>query len=45
MESFFTNFGIESTYMDTCNPKDVENAIKPNTKLIYLETLMKQKAA
>jgi len=24
--------------MDTCNPKDVESAIKPNTKLIYLET-------
>jgi len=38
MENFFTNFGIESTYMDTCDPKDVENAIKPNTKLIYLET-------
>ncbi len=38
MENYFTNFGIESTYMDTCNPKDVESAIKPNTKLIYLET-------
>ena len=38
MESYFNNYGVESTYMDTCNPADVEKAIQPNTKLIYLET-------
>lgn len=38
METFFNDFGIESTYMDTSNPADVEKAIKPNTKMIYLET-------
>ncbi len=38
METFFNDFGIESTYMDTSNPVDVEKAIKPNTKMIYLET-------
>jgi methionine-gamma-lyase len=38
MEKYFRNFGIESTYMDTSNPLDVKKAIRPNTKLIYLET-------
>jgi methionine-gamma-lyase len=38
METIFSKFGVESTYMDTSNPKDVEDAIKANTKLIFLET-------
>jgi len=38
METIFSKFGVESTYMDTSNPKDVEAAIKENTKLIFLET-------
>lgn len=33
------DFGIETTFVDAHNLKEVENAIKPNTKAIYLETL------
>ncbi|MFO7878465.1 MAG: trans-sulfuration enzyme family protein [Bacteroidota bacterium] len=38
METIFSKFGVESSYMDTSNPKNVEAAIKENTKLIFLET-------
>lgn len=38
MESVFSRFGIESSYVDTTNINNVVGAIKPNTKLIYLET-------
>ncbi|MGC9330280.1 MAG: trans-sulfuration enzyme family protein [Bacteroidales bacterium] len=38
MEDIYSKFGVESTYMDTSDPVAVENAIKENTKLIYLET-------
>ncbi len=38
MEDIYSNFGIESSYMDTSDPVAVENAIRDNTKLIYLET-------
>lgn len=32
-------FGIETTFVDAHNLKDVEGAIKENTKAVYLETL------
>ncbi len=35
----FKNFGWECTFVDPDNIKNFENAIKENTKLIYLETL------
>jgi methionine-gamma-lyase len=38
MEGVFSRFGIESTYVDATDLNQVEAAIKPNTKLIYLET-------
>jgi methionine-gamma-lyase len=38
MENHFVRFGIESTYMSTVNPQEVKQAIRPNTKMIYLET-------
>ena len=38
MESIFAGFGIESTYTDTSVMENIEKAIKPNTKLLYLET-------
>ncbi len=38
MEKLFPNFGIESTYVDCTDLSNVEDAIKPNTKLLYLET-------
>ncbi len=33
-----TRFGVEVTFVDTSNPENVKNAMKPNTKLVYLET-------
>ncbi len=38
MESFFKDFGIQSTFVDTSDIKAIENAIKNNTKLIYVES-------
>ncbi len=32
-------FGVETTFVDAHNLSEVENAIKPNTKAVYLETL------
>lgn len=31
-------FGVETTLVDTTDPKNVEAAIRPNTKLIHIET-------
>ncbi len=33
------NYGIETTFVDVHNLQEIESAIKPNTKAIYLETL------
>lgn len=38
METIFANFGVESSYIDTSDLENIKNAIKPNTKLLYLET-------
>ncbi len=38
MESVFAGFGVESSYVDTANLENIKNAIKPNTKMLYLET-------
>jgi methionine-gamma-lyase len=38
MESIFKGFGVESTYTDTSVIENIEKAIKPNTKMLYLET-------
>ena len=32
------NYGIEIEYVDTSNPEAVEAAMKPNTKLVHVET-------
>jgi cystathionine gamma-lyase len=32
------NFAIEYTFVDTAKPEDVEKAIQPNTRLIFVET-------
>jgi cystathionine gamma-lyase len=34
----FSRFGIEFTFVDTTNPANIEAAIRPNTKLLWLET-------
>ncbi len=33
-----TRFGVEVTFIDTSNPENVKNAMKKNTRLVYLET-------
>ncbi len=38
MESYYANFGVESTYIDTSDIEKVKAALKPNTKVLYLET-------
>jgi len=38
MESHFSKFGVEYSYIDTSDLELIEKSIKPNTKLLYLET-------
>lgn len=38
MEQHFSRFGVESTYVNSENIEEVRNAIRPNTKLIFIET-------
>ncbi len=38
MEKLYPKYGVESTYVDCTDLSNIEKAIKPNTKLIYLET-------
>ncbi|NLI75268.1 MAG: PLP-dependent transferase [Candidatus Riflebacteria bacterium] len=37
-EKELARFGVESTYVDTSNLDQVKKAIRPNTKVVYLET-------
>ena len=38
MEKIYPKFGVESTYVDCTHLENIEKAIQPNTKLLYLET-------
>lgn len=38
IEGAWSKFGVESTYIDTTHLDQVKKAIRPNTRLIYLET-------
>ncbi len=33
-----SRFGVEVTFVDTRNPEEVKKALRPNTKVVYLET-------
>lgn len=33
-----TRYGVEVTFVDTRDPKNIEAAMRPNTKIVYLET-------
>lgn len=35
----YTDYGIETTFVDTANPDSVQNALRPNTKVIYFESI------
>jgi methionine-gamma-lyase len=38
METIFADLGIESTFVDTSRIENIIDAIRPNTKMLYLET-------
>ncbi len=38
METYFKKFGVESTYINTGNLDAIRQAIKPNTKMLFIET-------
>ena len=38
LTTLFPRWGITSTYVDAAKPEDLEKAIQPNTKMIFLET-------
>ena len=38
MNHGFTRFGVEVTFVDTSNLDEVKNAMKENTRVVYLET-------
>jgi methionine-gamma-lyase len=38
MEKQFTRFGFESTYINTTDIETIKKAIRPNTKILYIET-------
>ncbi|OFY49301.1 MAG: methionine gamma-lyase [Bacteroidetes bacterium GWF2_41_31] len=38
LEKLYPKFGVTSTFVDTTRIEEIEKAIRPNTKLLYLET-------
>ncbi len=38
LENHFSRFGVEASFVDTSNLSLVEEAIRPNTKVLYIET-------
>lgn len=38
LSNFFSRFGIEHTFVDPTDLKNIEDAVKDNTKLVYIET-------
>ena len=38
MENQFSRFGVESSYVDTSDLTQVRDALRPHTKLVYVET-------
>ncbi|MBI5475246.1 MAG: cystathionine gamma-synthase [Ignavibacteriales bacterium] len=38
MELIYKDYGLEFSWVDTSDTKNIENAIKKNTKIVYIET-------
>ena len=38
LETIYSRFGVESTFVDTSDLKNIEKSIRPNTKLLFIET-------
>ncbi len=38
MSELLSKFGVEVTFVDAVNPQNVKDAMKPNTKIVYIES-------
>jgi methionine-gamma-lyase len=38
MENHFSRFGVESSFVDTSDAANIQKALKPNTRLVYVES-------
>ncbi len=38
LQQIFPSFGVETSFVDTTSPEEVERALRPNTRLVFLET-------
>ena len=38
LETEYVRFGVESTFVDSSHPDNVARALRPNTKLVYIES-------
>ena len=38
LENHFTRFGVESTFVDTSRPENIRKAMRPETRMVYVET-------
>jgi methionine-gamma-lyase len=38
MENHLSRFGVEATFVDTSDPDNIRSSIRPNTKILYIET-------
>ncbi len=38
LEKHFTRFGVESTWVDTTNLENLKAALRPNTRMVYIES-------
>lgn len=38
LEKVFSRFGIQATFVDSTDLKNIEKAMRPNTKMVYIET-------
>ncbi|UCG27565.1 MAG: PLP-dependent transferase [Bacteroidales bacterium] len=38
MENYWSRYGVESSYTDTSDLRTIRDSIRPNTRLLYLET-------
>jgi methionine-gamma-lyase len=38
LETYYKKFGVESTFVNTADIEEIRNAIRPETRLLYIET-------
>ena len=38
LEKEFSRFGVEYDFVDSANPEEIRKAMRPNTKMVYIET-------